>query len=769
MSLMESYSPDHYYRVLHDLYNIQQNITGDTYHFFYSLIEKRDEQSRFGKPMIWIGIYIAIASVFCILPMLADLLHGFKNKKLWFPCKYFTLNAASLTVIAIAVKLPMDLNNPMPGITDQMSKFGSLAFMCTMMANLLPSLASMDGKELLTNIISLGILVITMIVNVCIQLQTGVLDVYYLPFLVIFDVIMLFLMLMMYVTSALTISKSKQILESQYQASHEKALNELEVQQSGRLIEKLRQYVNNHWIMAGTGNPQFMVACFATSSAAGAICVIMTVFHFPSEMFNNSDIWDDCESDYKRSTSLIFIMQYTGVLVGTIAPISRCFASLNLKFSLKWIYSHIMVFKVECHYTQKLYDWKRSSIPLSFKTRRCKIVIHNLKALILTFCIGLQMAIVIACKLVSLIPILLVICVMYCWKCLKAMFIALRFLFCVLYCWGRLKAMFSALAFVSEKEPEQLQQKKDLRQYVLQLQDDVELADRTLKAMLNSVNHLIQNAEKQKPVNLMKLLEGSSGYEGVGMYDMHQVPPLLLDEYSDSWSLTVVNLTTIAISLPNIQKNIVHKLLSGVSEGLKYVKHVEEGLNSTDNYVNLQKASEMLWLEVEVYYTWLGNNLQKVATQVHSMEQILQWFTDIAKNLITEVENTNIEVANDNLICRTVSANSMYCITQAILRSYHDNNDIDINEVTEHDLFMQLSSMISDILAACLTNLPQVITLKCHTKAIEKREASVQAAAHLLGQTMEIINSLQDRGLPNLNPAELPFINKWRYYFNRIP
>nr|XP_043616650.1 uncharacterized protein LOC122588573 [Erigeron canadensis] len=293
----------------------------------------------------------------------------------------------------------------------------------------------------------------------------------------------------MYVTSALTISKSKQILESQYQASHEKALNELEVQQSGRLIEKLRQYVNNHWIMAGTGNPQFMVACFATSSAAGAICVIMTVFHFPSEMFNNSDIWDDW------------------VLVGTIAPISRCFASLNLKFSLKWIYSHIMVFKVECHFTQKLYDWKLSR---------------------------LQMAIVIACKLVSLIPILLVICVMYCWKCLKAMFSALRFLFCVLYCWGRLMAMFSALAFVSEKEPEQLQQKKDLRQYVLQLQDDVELADRTLKAMLNSVNHLIQNAEKQKPVNLMKLLEGSSGYEGVGMYDMHQVPPLLLDEYSDS-------------------------------------------------------------------------------------------------------------------------------------------------------------------------------------------------------------------------------------------
>nr|GEX90654.1 symplekin isoform X1 [Tanacetum cinerariifolium] len=36
---------------------------------------------------------------------------------------------------AIAMKLPMDLNNSMPGHVDQVSKAGSMAFMCTMMAN----------------------------------------------------------------------------------------------------------------------------------------------------------------------------------------------------------------------------------------------------------------------------------------------------------------------------------------------------------------------------------------------------------------------------------------------------------------------------------------------------------------------------------------------------------------------------------------------------------------------------------------------------------
>nr|XP_043616616.1 uncharacterized protein LOC122588544 [Erigeron canadensis] len=735
--------PD-YFEVLHNLIE-SHNITTDTYAFFGSLIADRDRQNRYGEPMIWIGFYIAAASLFCMLLMLFDLLDGIGNKKLWFPCKYFTLNAASLSLIAVAMKLPVDLNNPMEGVTDQSVKYGSLAFMCTMMANLLPSLGSMNGKELVTNIIALGIFIITMVVNVCIQLQTGVLYHYslFLKIMATIDVVMLLFMLMIYTSLALTIVKSKQILESKYQACHEKALTELAVQQPGGLmVENLKKHVNNHWIMAATGSPQLMVACSATNSAAGVICAITTVVHVIQLIIEHKYIWE-FDSDYKWSTPIILRTQLMGVIIGTIAPISRCFASLNLKFSRKWIFRHIKVFKVESYSTQKLYDWKRSNIPFPLKSRRCKIVIDNLKVLILSLCIGLQVTTVVSCKMVSLILIPFIICVLFCSK------------------W--LKAIFSALGFVAKKEPELLQQNEDLRQYVLQLQDDVELADRTLKAMLTSVNHLIQKAEKEKPVYLLKLLDESSGFEGVGMHDLHQIPSLLAKEFSDCWSLTVVTLTTIAISLPNIQKDRIDKLLYSVSEGLAYVTLIEESLNSSDDYVNLQKASKMLWLEVEVHYKWLGNNLQNVATQVNSVKQILQWFTDTAKNLITKVENTNIDVPNDNSIGMSVCANSMYRITQAILLSYNAN----IDEVSQEQLFTRLSSMISDILAACLTNLPQVIALKCHTNVIEKREASVHAAAQLLGQTMEIINSLQDRGLPNLDPADLPFIEKWHNYFIR--
>ncbi|GKC77553.1 hypothetical protein Tco_1128327 [Tanacetum coccineum] len=114
------------------------------------------------EPMVWIGIYIAIASLVCTLAMAADLLHGLRNKKFWFPCKYFTLNAASITVITVAMKLPVDLTSEMPNYIDQAAKLGSLAFMCMSMVNLMPSLASMDNKTLLANIF--------------IQINTGIID-----------------------------------------------------------------------------------------------------------------------------------------------------------------------------------------------------------------------------------------------------------------------------------------------------------------------------------------------------------------------------------------------------------------------------------------------------------------------------------------------------------------------------------------------------------------------------------------------------------------
>ncbi|KAJ0764646.1 hypothetical protein HanPI659440_Chr08g0294491 [Helianthus annuus] len=108
-----------------------------------------------------------------------------------------------------------------------------MAFMCTMMANLLLSLATMDGMELLSNVIALAVLVITLVVNVCIQIETGVVSrIYYGRCYNIFItkswltatiyVVMLLALLMIYIYSALMILKSKQILESNYKQGMKK-------------------------------------------------------------------------------------------------------------------------------------------------------------------------------------------------------------------------------------------------------------------------------------------------------------------------------------------------------------------------------------------------------------------------------------------------------------------------------------------------------------------------------------------------------------------
>ncbi|XP_023738910.2 uncharacterized protein LOC111886902 isoform X1 [Lactuca sativa] len=685
--------------------------------------------------------------------------HQNRNRKLWFPCKYFSLNAASLTVIAVAVKLPMDLTNLMPGYVDQAAKLGSLGFMCTMMANILPSLATMDSKELVTNIIALGVLVITLVVNVCIQINTGSLT-YHVDetgsflafdnafvtaqgFIPIAYVGVLLMLLMIYACSSLAILKSKQILESKYQAAHQ------EMEEPQRLtVEKLKQHVRNYWIMAGTGSPQFMTACSATTSASGVICALSTVLHIHILLSNIRSL-RDYKSDYKWSMVVILIIQIIGTILGTIAPLARCFATLSYKLSIKWIWNHIKVSKVESYWTQKLSEWKQSNIPFPSSSRKCKIFIQNLKILILSSCIEFQKAVVVACKMIAVIPILSVICTLYCF-----------------HRWKWVRAMFSDSGTIVEMvipDPPQLGKDKDLSRYVLQLQDDMEFAGRTLKSISKSLNCLIRKAKKQQPNNLMKLLTGSTSFPGVEKFDC--VPALLSEEYLGCWSLPLVILTTIAMSLPNIQNNMLDCLLSSVSEGLVYVTLVEESLRSvTSDQVSIQTEAKTLWLEIEVYHKWLGNKLPKRAPQgcTSTAGQILQLLMDTAKNMVTDqVESMDIGNRNDNSKCNYISAKSMYSITETILLSYH----ADINQVSQEELFEKLSSMITNILASCLINLPQVIVMKCHTSAIEKREASVHAATQLLGETMRIINTLQDRQLQRLNLDKLPYIEKWPCLF----
>ncbi|KAI3746099.1 hypothetical protein L6452_08520 [Arctium lappa] len=124
--------------------------------FCQTVYDSKVQGKIYSKPMLWIGIYIAVASLFCVLLMAADLFHGFRNRKLWFPSKYFTLNTASITVITITMKLLLDMTSQMPGFVDKLSKLGSMTFMCTMMANLMPSVASTANRDIFANVAAIN-------------------------------------------------------------------------------------------------------------------------------------------------------------------------------------------------------------------------------------------------------------------------------------------------------------------------------------------------------------------------------------------------------------------------------------------------------------------------------------------------------------------------------------------------------------------------------------------------------------------------------------
>ncbi|KAF5788423.1 hypothetical protein HanPI659440_Chr10g0398221 [Helianthus annuus] len=740
-------------------------------------IYRSEREKKYSEPMVWIGLYIACASLVCILTMVADLLHGMRRGKLWFPCKYFRINSAFLTVISVAMKLPVDLSGSMPGDVDQVAKLGSMAFMCTMMANLLPCLSTMDNNALWSNITALCLLVITMVVNICIQIQTGVVS--YKEVAPIINVIsplyevkinkdrniilasiyvtLLLWLLLVHVCSCLAILKSKKIIESKYQQGHDRALKEIK-QSSGELltVEQLQKHVKNHWIMAGSGSPQFITACFRTTSASGVICVFVTILHTLTMFWSIDAIMEeDCDSDYGRSMIAIVIVQFIGVVIGTIAPLSRCFAALSFKVSLKIVSNDFKVFKLKSYWTSKLYDWKRASLKLPFRNHSLSVIIETSKKLILYICIEFQGGFVVVCKILALIPFVFIICVLYCFRCLKWLLHK--------YCFSSSFKQFSSL----EEKTNFLERNEDLRPYVLQLEDEMELAKRTLEGLSKSVNRLIQNGEKSHANdNLMRLIEqnpargflGVAEFDNTDEYDMQHVPFLLLKvEHQNCWSLPVVTLTTIAILLPKIKKVDVDNLLKGVEEGLRYVKLVEENLNATNDFVSVQEAAKTLWKEVDIDHKWLGHKLQDPSSQVKTTRQIVEWFRDTSENIVY----SEVASRKDDSKGRSMCANSMYRITKTILSTNSANID---DEDSQKELFGNLSSMITDIITACLTNLPQVIEMKCHTSAIEIREASVKDAARLLGESTKIIETLQRHGISGMNPSDLPFIHKWRAY-----
>ncbi|KAK9068390.1 hypothetical protein SSX86_012503 [Deinandra increscens subsp. villosa] len=687
--------------------------------------------------MPWVGLYVGVSSLTCILAMAADAVHAIWKWKLWFPNKFFTLNSSTITLIAIAMKIPVDLSTdyvfPTSGcdIDIIQTKMAGINFLVTMLANLLPSLGLMDDKELLMNIVALGILMITIVVNIGIQSYTHVLFLYSgihfificASFLWPFSV-------------ALTVSASRKKLEHRYKESQLLVSGYQEKKFSSK---GLRNYVKKYWMMTETRNPQFAIACSPVSSAFGVICLYISLS--PIIGFIVGAEYISCDtSDYKWSLKIIHIVQSFGAIVGSIAPISRCLSSVgHYNLSKEWSKNHLNVFRVEKHWIQMLQKLKHRHIHSYIPGRHCKIVFHNVKSIFLNFCITLHVLVLVICKTICLVPRTILILLSYCWYLFKS---------CLEW--------FYKVASTPNSNESQSPEIKEYVLYVVQIEEDAKLSDRILRNTLRYITRLLDASEGKEPRNLMMLLEKSIGFNGMVMFENDKVQPLYHEETHNCWSLVIVTLTSVAIALPNITQGHVKSLLSSVREGLQVVRHIEECLNGDDDTLQTRKAAKHVWAEVEVYHSWLQINLQKMARKGKTSKEVLQWLGDEVEKIVREFKRSKKPVI-DQSPYKCILASSMHKISRSML--LHINEQDYLND---EEIFEGIATMIADILSACFTNLPRVIKLKCHHHAIEKRGESIRNAAELLGKCKKVLKILKARQLPNMDPDSMAYMDKWR-------
>ncbi|KAL0355692.1 UNVERIFIED_CONTAM: hypothetical protein Sradi_4016100 [Sesamum radiatum] len=609
--------------------------------------------------------------------------------------------------------------------------------MPTAMAHFMSSLGSMKDKEILMNVVALGILVITIVVNIWIQvfqlesLSHGTTFVYD----QMVPTISMLVLLVTFASSAITLPTIKKSLESKYQVMHKAAMTEERMVKRGqdcRIDKQMIIGMKKYWLMAETSNPQFVMARSVLCTTSSVICLFSTLYFVFS--FSLVDLLKPgteglrSYSVYGNNIIWILIVQIIGMVVGTIVSLCRWFTAVRFKCLMTCRRINFREeLKIEAHWIQALVYWRDSFSGLQIQDNKCRRYLHDAKWFALTFFIGVQIMMVIASKLLLLSPALLITPFILFFKKLKAQRLS------------RLTTSNNDIKSESGGDTE-----LNLNRFVLLLDGEAELPEKTLKNICGQADKVIEMGKEQKPQNLIHLLNRFGNFSGVTEFDSFQVPSLHSQEPPNCWSLPLVTLTSIVISLPNIVNN--HKatqLMSSVREGLSLVNLIEKTLYKNDELLNIRNATEVSWVGIALYRKWQGLDLRRISLKCKNVKNVLQELSSNAERKMVEFKRTTDVFLTDyplNWPTNIIAANSMYRICQTILLSCQDEK-----EQTADGLFERLSIMIADILAACFTNLARVIITMCRSNAIEEREKSVHEAFLLLGKTGQILELLQQQ------------------------
>ncbi|KAL3640515.1 hypothetical protein CASFOL_015483 [Castilleja foliolosa] len=688
-------------------------------------------QEQLDASVPWIGMYIAAASAACTIAMAADALNALRANKLWAPCKYFSLDAFSLTVLAVAMKLPVDLTARMRGSNDKLARLSSLVLMSIAMSNFIVSLGNND---IMVNLAALGILVITVATNASVHIIQ--VRHHYAANLTMGEkfgsiVSMLFLLVILCSTAVMA-PTAKRYLESQYNQMRKRVSN---IGQRNFTTDELRVLVRRYWIMAESGAPQHVIARSVICVTPGIVCLVMALtllqahIRLPLVYTNLSR----AASHYKWSTNWILVIQTIGVAFGSVSPLLRWFNAARIKsLEISRKISFEDEIKVEAYWTQSLMNRRDSPLPLKTGHHKFRKFLHDGKRLLLSFCIGVQVLIVRVSKLVLLVSAVFVKGLIFC---------------------------FSKNSSANSIDCElRARMDMDFRPYVLRLEGEAALDNRTVTNICNELDELIRTGQKKQSKNLIELLRKSVSFNGVTKFDSSDIRSLhSQSELPNCWTLPLVTLTSIAVSLPNIVDQKSKQLFTAVSEGIYFARLIELTTNSNGELESIRNAADVAWVRVELYREWQDKEI-KGRTHKETLQKLSDNAEKTVKNFTTK---TNDFLVQDpvNWPVKVIAANSMHRITRTILLDHKDDDDR-----TDGEMFERLSVMISEILAACLTNLARVISLKCHSNDIKEREKSIRQAALLLGESEEILEILEQREVPIMDHEKAADIEEWRAF-----
>ncbi|KAL5718787.1 hypothetical protein ACHQM5_011654 [Ranunculus cassubicifolius] len=272
---------------------------------------------KYSDPVPVIGLYIVAASAVCALLMLYDIVHGFIKRKRWLPCKLFKLNSVTLSLIGVVVKLTVDLTTTMPSALDQLSKLVGTTCLCIYMCYIFPSIPDMNDS---TNMFALSILVVTVIVNICIQLSTGVIALFFPEHVV---VLCLMLVLLGILWRLVFVAKNEK------RDSVATGKSKFMVGKSRRTITRriFLQRLKDCYLANFSVNPQFRACRKPDYSTVGDISFISLAIliqaAIQSIVLKKENLCMGRSSDYRWSMAMIVVTQFVFIIIGSFASCFR--------------------------------------------------------------------------------------------------------------------------------------------------------------------------------------------------------------------------------------------------------------------------------------------------------------------------------------------------------------------------------------------------------------------------------------------------------------